>query len=152
MQEWESMIPGCTCRCGYMWKPRFFERPSVCPKCKSPNWNKLKNGTHVKKEEVVEKVESKSEVKQDKIIIEEKPSVKAEVPVSSKSLGAAANVIFDPLEIKKTGELLRMDILKRVYSKKKEYECRACGGECEVDSWGILHCLTCGAKCPMSEY
>jgi predicted Zn-ribbon and HTH transcriptional regulator len=29
------------CRCGHEWVPRNKnERPRVCPKCKSPNWDK----------------------------------------------------------------------------------------------------------------
>ena len=29
------------CRCGHEWYPRNSnERPRVCPKCKSPNWDK----------------------------------------------------------------------------------------------------------------
>jgi len=29
------------CRCGHKWYPRWVgERPRVCPKCKSPNWDK----------------------------------------------------------------------------------------------------------------
>jgi predicted Zn-ribbon and HTH transcriptional regulator len=39
---------GCRCRCGHEWLPRergadgTFERPSVCPSCKSPRWDKPK--------------------------------------------------------------------------------------------------------------
>lgn len=34
---------GCRCRCGHTWLPRTEgERPSVCPKCKSPRWDKEK--------------------------------------------------------------------------------------------------------------
>jgi predicted Zn-ribbon and HTH transcriptional regulator len=28
------------CRCGHEWYPRDSERPRVCPKCKSANWDK----------------------------------------------------------------------------------------------------------------
>lgn len=32
---------GCRCRCGHEWLPREKgERPTVCPKCKSPRWDK----------------------------------------------------------------------------------------------------------------
>jgi hypothetical protein len=34
---------GCRCRCGHEWLPRDHEtgeRPLVCPKCKSPRWDK----------------------------------------------------------------------------------------------------------------
>jgi hypothetical protein len=39
---------GCRCRCGHEWlphgnnQPGGFERPSVCPKCKTPRWDKPK--------------------------------------------------------------------------------------------------------------
>jgi len=39
---------GCRCRCGHEWLPRerrsdgTFERPAVCPKCKSPLWDRPK--------------------------------------------------------------------------------------------------------------
>ena len=32
---------GCRCRCGHEWLPREKgEEPRVCPKCKSPNWDR----------------------------------------------------------------------------------------------------------------
>src|ERR1043166_4504308 len=37
---------GCRCRCGHEWLPRnrdddgAFERPAVCPTCKSPLWDR----------------------------------------------------------------------------------------------------------------
>ena len=32
---------GCRCRCGHEWLPRHKDEiPRVCPKCKSPNWDK----------------------------------------------------------------------------------------------------------------
>ena len=32
---------GCRCRCGHEWLPRQTdEKPRVCPKCKSPNWDR----------------------------------------------------------------------------------------------------------------
>ena len=32
---------GCRCRCGHEWLPRTKgDKPRVCPKCKSPYWNK----------------------------------------------------------------------------------------------------------------
>jgi len=35
-------LPGCRCRCGHEWLPREKgEKPRVCPKCKSPNWDKV---------------------------------------------------------------------------------------------------------------
>ena len=31
---------GCRCRCGHEWLPRErSEKPRVCPKCKSANWD-----------------------------------------------------------------------------------------------------------------
>ena len=37
------MLQGCRCRCGHEWLPREKgERPNVCPKCKSPRWDKPK--------------------------------------------------------------------------------------------------------------
>jgi hypothetical protein len=39
---------GCRCRCGHEWlphgnnEPGGFERPRVCPKCKSANWDQPK--------------------------------------------------------------------------------------------------------------
>jgi len=34
-------VEGFECeRCGHQWIPRGNENPSVCPKCKSPYWNK----------------------------------------------------------------------------------------------------------------
>jgi predicted Zn-ribbon and HTH transcriptional regulator len=35
-------LTGCRCRCGHEWLPRDDGRPSVCPKCKSPRWDKPK--------------------------------------------------------------------------------------------------------------
>jgi len=38
----EFKVKGFLCeRCGHKWKPRNMnEEPRVCPKCKSPYWNK----------------------------------------------------------------------------------------------------------------
>lgn len=36
------MLSGCRCRCGHEWLPRDGVRPLVCPKCKSPRWDKPK--------------------------------------------------------------------------------------------------------------
>jgi predicted Zn-ribbon and HTH transcriptional regulator len=33
---------GCRCRCGHEWLPRGEEKPRVCPKCKSANWDQEK--------------------------------------------------------------------------------------------------------------
>jgi hypothetical protein len=36
-------LMGCRCRCGHEWLPRDKdERPRVCPKCKSANWDRPK--------------------------------------------------------------------------------------------------------------
>lgn len=37
------LLEGYRCRCGHEWLPRDRSRePRVCPKCKSPNWDRLK--------------------------------------------------------------------------------------------------------------
>jgi predicted Zn-ribbon and HTH transcriptional regulator len=37
------LLKGCRCRCGHEWLPRKTdERPTVCPRCKSPRWDKPK--------------------------------------------------------------------------------------------------------------
>jgi hypothetical protein len=37
------MLQGCRCRCGHEWLPRIAgEKPRVCPKCKTPNWDRAK--------------------------------------------------------------------------------------------------------------
>ena len=34
-------LDGYKCeRCGHIWAPRDKETPKVCPKCKSPYWNR----------------------------------------------------------------------------------------------------------------
>jgi len=38
-------LPGCRCRCGHEWLSRDDEKPRVCPKCKSPNWDRPKKWT-----------------------------------------------------------------------------------------------------------
>src|SRR5580704_2826414 len=38
------LVWGCRCRCGHKWLPREPERPRVCPKCKSANWDRPKRG------------------------------------------------------------------------------------------------------------
>ena len=36
-------LEGCRCRCGHEWLPRDrSEKPRVCPKCKSPYWDRPK--------------------------------------------------------------------------------------------------------------
>ena len=36
-------IPGYRCsRCGHEWIPRIDQYPTLCPKCKSPYWDKPK--------------------------------------------------------------------------------------------------------------
>jgi hypothetical protein len=48
-------LTGCRCRCGHEWLPRDAgEKPRVCPKCKSPHWDRPKqyermDGRRVKK-------------------------------------------------------------------------------------------------------
>ena len=39
----EVTVTAYRCRCGHKWLPRDFtnpERPRVCPKCKSANWDR----------------------------------------------------------------------------------------------------------------
>jgi predicted Zn-ribbon and HTH transcriptional regulator len=38
----EVTVLACRCRCGHEWITRENERPRVCPKCKSPNWDQPK--------------------------------------------------------------------------------------------------------------
>ncbi|MBA4068206.1 MAG: hypothetical protein C0501_31795 [Isosphaera sp.] len=38
----EVTVLACRCRCGHEWVTRNREKPRVCPKCKSPNWDKPK--------------------------------------------------------------------------------------------------------------
>lgn len=38
----EVVVLSCRCRCGHEWLTRTKERPRVCPKCKSANWDKPK--------------------------------------------------------------------------------------------------------------
>jgi predicted Zn-ribbon and HTH transcriptional regulator len=39
----DVLLSGYRCRCGHEWLPRNKgERPRVCPKCKSPNWDRPK--------------------------------------------------------------------------------------------------------------
>lgn len=35
-------VLGCRCRCGHEWISQEKDRPRVCPKCKSANWDKPK--------------------------------------------------------------------------------------------------------------
>jgi hypothetical protein len=39
-------LMGCRCRCGHEWLPRNDEKPRVCPKCKSPNWDRPMKQSH----------------------------------------------------------------------------------------------------------
>jgi predicted Zn-ribbon and HTH transcriptional regulator len=38
----EVKVLACRCRCGHEWVSREPEKPRVCPKCKSPNWDREK--------------------------------------------------------------------------------------------------------------
>lgn len=41
MPEFEMTVTAFRCgRCQYTWLPRFERRPTICPKCKSPYWDK----------------------------------------------------------------------------------------------------------------
>ena len=42
-QPGEFKVSAYRCRCGHEWLPKSLssqERPRVCPKCKSPNWDR----------------------------------------------------------------------------------------------------------------
>jgi predicted Zn-ribbon and HTH transcriptional regulator len=40
MRKSITVLKGCRCRCGHEWLPRVKgEKPRVCPKCKTPNWD-----------------------------------------------------------------------------------------------------------------
>lgn len=50
MSKKEIKVYGCKCeRCGHEWITRTKEAPVVCPKCKSPYWDKPLNNKEVKK-------------------------------------------------------------------------------------------------------
>lgn len=37
----ETKVTGFQCeRCGHVWVPKSERRPTICPKCKSPYWDK----------------------------------------------------------------------------------------------------------------
>jgi predicted Zn-ribbon and HTH transcriptional regulator len=38
----EVTVYRCRCRCGHEWTTKGLERPRVCPKCKSANWDRPK--------------------------------------------------------------------------------------------------------------
>lgn len=41
MAKIKIQVDGFKCeRCGHEWIPRTKEQPIICPKCKSPYWNK----------------------------------------------------------------------------------------------------------------
>jgi predicted Zn-ribbon and HTH transcriptional regulator len=45
----DALLQGYRCRCGHEWLPRTKgERPRVCPKCKSPNWDRPKRAVNGK--------------------------------------------------------------------------------------------------------
>lgn len=45
MPEEEVKIKKYICsRCGHKWIPREDKKPVICPKCKSPYWDKPKRG------------------------------------------------------------------------------------------------------------
>lgn len=62
--SFEIIVLACRCRCGHEWIARERDRPRVCPKCKSPNWDR---------EKLYERTNSKSkarieEEEQDKLL------------------------------------------------------------------------------------
>lgn len=46
----EVTVLSCRCRCGHEWLTRSQDRPRVCPKCKSANWDKPKLYQRAKKD------------------------------------------------------------------------------------------------------
>ena len=41
MAEFKLEVTAYKCnRCGHQWIPREKKKPTICPKCKSPYWNK----------------------------------------------------------------------------------------------------------------
>lgn len=38
-----TIRPMICLRCGYQWQPRAEAKPTICPKCKSPYWDKPKS-------------------------------------------------------------------------------------------------------------
>ncbi|CAD6513344.1 hypothetical protein NMT12_190029 [metagenome] len=51
----EVMLRGYECeRCKHQWVPRDESIPTVCPKCKSPYWNKPRN-TNIPKKKLMKK-------------------------------------------------------------------------------------------------
>jgi predicted Zn-ribbon and HTH transcriptional regulator len=40
LQIGKVQLWGYRCRCGHEWLSRKGEEPTVCPKCKSPRWDK----------------------------------------------------------------------------------------------------------------
>jgi len=46
----EVTVLACRCRCGHEWLSREAERPRVCPKCKSANWDRPKLYERIAKE------------------------------------------------------------------------------------------------------
>lgn len=46
----EVMLRGYNCtRCNHVWVPRDEGKPLVCPKCKSPYWDKIRQSGSKKK-------------------------------------------------------------------------------------------------------
>lgn len=52
-------------RCEHKWTPREEEQPAVCPKCKSPYWNKPKKKTSKKKSTTKSSSKNKSTKKKN---------------------------------------------------------------------------------------
>lgn len=59
----EITLKGYECeRCGHKWVPRDEEKPTVCPKCKSPYWNRPKTDP-IKKKAVIKHFKNKDGLK-----------------------------------------------------------------------------------------
>ena len=50
MAEFKMEVTAYKCdRCRHQWIPREKEKPTICPKCKSPYWNKPRKNHKEKK-------------------------------------------------------------------------------------------------------
>lgn len=60
------LLLGCRCRCGHEWLARDKdEKPRVCPRCKSPNWDRPKVNARRLLEKRVEDRLAKSSLEED---------------------------------------------------------------------------------------
>jgi DNA-directed RNA polymerase subunit RPC12/RpoP len=58
----KTMLEGYECeRCGHKWIPRATteDEPTICPKCKSPYWNKPRVNQQIRKKAILKHFEDK---------------------------------------------------------------------------------------------